>query len=125
MCIGMYVYMYVVCKCIGVYIYVCVCVCTCTKINTCIYTDVCVSMYENKYIRIYIYIYIYTEFCVCVCVSFRRVRKIAKSDHYLNHVCLSICPSIRWNNSTPTRRIFMKFRIFMKTCPENSKFVKI
>jgi len=30
-----------------------------------------------------------------MCVFLRRVRKIAKSEYYLHHVCLSVCPSIR------------------------------
>jgi hypothetical protein len=40
---------------------------------------------------------------------FRRVRKIAKSDYYLRHVCPSVLPSAII--SAPTRRIFMKFEI--------------
>jgi hypothetical protein len=36
------------------------------------------------------------------------VRKIAKSNHYLRHICLSVCPSAR-NNSAPTGRIFVEF----------------
>jgi hypothetical protein len=62
----MYISMFYVCK--YIYIYMCVCVCLCTKID------------------------IYTDVCVCVCVPFRRVRKIAKSDYYLNHVCPSVHP---------------------------------
>jgi hypothetical protein len=45
---------------------------------------------------------------------FRCVRKIVKSDYYISHVCLSVCPSVRlsaWNGSTPTGQIFMKFDI--------------
>ena len=41
-------------------------------------------------------------------VSFKRVRKIAKSDYWLLHVCSSVCPSAL-NNSAPTGRVFMKF----------------
>jgi len=37
---------------------------------------------------------------------FRRVRKIAKSDCQLRHVCPSI-----WNNSAPTAWIFKKFDV--------------
>jgi len=37
-----------------------------------------------------------------------RVLKIAKSEYYLRHVSLSVCPSA-WNNSAPIGRIFMKF----------------
>ena len=39
---------------------------------------------------------------------FRGVRKIAKSDYQLRHVC----PSLRlstWKHSAPNGRIFMKF----------------
>jgi len=32
---------------------------------------------------------------VDVSANFRRVSKIAKSDRYLRHVCLSACPSVR------------------------------
>jgi len=63
------------------------------------------------------------ESCPTVDVSahFRRVRKIAKSDRYLRHVCLSyVCPSVRpsvrpsaWNNSALTGRIFMKFDVWV------------
>jgi hypothetical protein len=40
---------------------------------------------------------------------FRRVRKIAKSDYQLRHVCLSVCPLGK--NSALTERIFKKFDI--------------
>jgi hypothetical protein len=39
-----------------------------------------------------------------------RVRNIAKSDYYLRHVSLSVCPPA-WNNSAPTVQIYMKFGI--------------
>jgi hypothetical protein len=39
---------------------------------------------------------------------FRRVRKIAKSDYLLCHVCPSA-----WNNSAPTGRIFIRFCIWV------------
>jgi hypothetical protein len=55
---------------------------------------------------------------------FRRVRKIAKSDYRLCHICLSVClsacQSVRpcvcvcpsaWNNFAPTGQIFVKFDI--------------
>jgi hypothetical protein len=38
--------------------------------------------------------------------GFRRVRKIAKSDYELRHVCPST-----WNNPASIERIFMKFGI--------------
>ena len=41
---------------------------------------------------------------------FRRVRKIAKFDCCLRHVCLSVCPSAR-NHLIPTGRIFMKIYV--------------
>jgi hypothetical protein len=49
-----------------------------------------------------------------VCPSIRR------------SVCLCVCP-FAWNSSAPTRRIFMKFYIWVisKTCQENSSFTKI
>ena len=40
--------------------------------------------------------------------TFRRVRKIAKSDYYLRCICPPVCLSAL-NNSAPTRRIFTKF----------------
>jgi hypothetical protein len=41
----------------------------------------------------------------------RRVRKIAKSNCQLRHVCVSVSTSA-WNNSAPTGRIFIKFCIW-------------
>jgi len=53
-------------------------------------------------------------------------RKIAKSDYYIRHVCLSVFPPIRpsacvpvcvfvrppaWNNSIPTKKVFIKIAI--------------
>ena len=45
---------------------------------------------------------------VLLIVHFKRVRRIAKSDSQLRHVCLSA-----WNSSAPTGRIFMKFGIWV------------
>jgi hypothetical protein len=45
-----------------------------------------------------------------LCIVFRRLRKIAKSDYLLCHVCLSVLPPA-WNNSTPSERICTKFNI--------------
>jgi len=42
--------------------------------------------------------------------NFRPVRKIAKSDYYLRHVCLSVRRSAL-NNSAPTGRILTEFGI--------------
>jgi len=41
------------------------------------------------------------------CVIFRRVRNFAKNDYYLRHVSLYVSP-FAWNNSAPSRRIFIK-----------------
>jgi hypothetical protein len=46
--------------------------------------------------------------------NFRHVRKTAKSDYWLPHVCLHVCglPCVRpsaWNNSAPTGRIVITF----------------
>jgi len=43
-------------------------------------------------------------------ILYRRVSKIAKSDCFFRHVCLSVCP-YALNNSAPTGRIFVKFDI--------------
>jgi hypothetical protein len=46
--------------------------------------------------------------CILICLEihiiFRRIRKIAKSDYELRHVCPSA-----WNNSAPDIQIFMNF----------------
>jgi len=39
-------------------------------------------------------------------VVFRRIRKIEKSDYYLR---VSVCLSVRMDNSAPIERIFVKF----------------
>jgi len=59
-------------------------------------------------------------------VIFRRVRKIAKSDCLLRHVCPPVRPS-SWNNSAPTGRIFMKliFEYFAKMYLGNPSFIQI
>jgi hypothetical protein len=56
----------------------------------------------------------------------RRVRKIAKSDYYLRHICLSVRPPA-WNNFARTRRIFMKFDIllFFENMSRKTSFVEI
>ena len=60
------------------------------------------------------------------CFPFRCVRKIAKSDYQLPHVCLSECLHT-WNNSDPNGRIFMKFilQYVFKICRENLCSIKI
>ena len=47
-----------------------------------------------------------------ISVVFRRVRKVAKSDYSLRHVCPSFRLSTS-NNSAPTGQIFMKFNILV------------
>jgi len=44
----------------------------------------------------------------CNVETFRRVRKMAKSDYWRRHICLSEC-----NNSVPTGRIIVKFDIWV------------
>ena len=41
---------------------------------------------------------------------YKLVGKIAKSDYWFRHVCLSVCPTA-WNNFAPNGRIFIKFGI--------------
>ena len=59
---------------------------------------------------------------VTITLVFRRVRKTAKRDYWLRHVC----PSFRltaWNNSTPIEWGFMKFDIsvFVEKSVEKSE----
>ena len=60
---------------------------------------------------------------------FRRVRKIAKSDYYLRHVCLSVCLSVcpHGANRLPldgfSRNLISEY--FSNICWENSSFPKI
>jgi len=53
------------------------------------------------------------KFCSCreFIHDFRRVRKSAKSDYSLHHVCPSVCPLYIRKNSAPTGQIFMKYYI--------------
>jgi hypothetical protein len=37
----------------------------------------------------------YMRSCLHTGLPFERVRKIAESDYYLHHVCLSVRPSVR------------------------------
>ena len=53
-------------------------------------------------------------------IIFKSVRKIAKTEYYLRHVCSSVGPSVcfsfypsAWNNSASTGRIFMKLDIWV------------
>jgi len=54
------------------------------------------------------------KFCSCreFILDFRRVRRSAKSDYSLHHVCPSVCPLCTWKNSAPTGQIFMKYYIW-------------
>jgi hypothetical protein len=56
------------------------------------------------------------------CCVLRRFPKIAKSDYYLRHVCLSVCLSA-CNNSAPTGRILMKsdILVFIENLSRKSK----
>ena len=54
---------------------------------------------------------------------FKRVRKTAKSDHCVRHVCPNVRPPAR-NNSAHTGRIIVKFyylRIFSDVCRKEKK----
>ena len=55
--------------------------------------------------------------------GFRRIRKIAKSDLQLRHVCPSVC-QYAGNNWAPTGRIFVKFDIgvFFENLSRKLKF---
>ena len=41
--------------------------------------------------------------------SLRHVRKVAKSEYSLRHICLSIQCLFAWNYWVPTERVFVKF----------------
>jgi hypothetical protein len=51
---------------------------------------------------------------------FKRVCKTAQSDYYLRRVCPSA-----WNNSAPTRRIFMKFDIWVLFFPKSVQKIQV
>ena len=67
-----------------------------------------------------------SQFMLADQVMFRYIRKIAKSDYMLRHVCLIVRPPA-WNNSGPIGRIVIKFdvQVFFKLCQQNSICVKI
>jgi hypothetical protein len=60
--------------------------------------------------------------CIAICF-FKCFRKLAKSNYYIRHVCLSVLPSA-WNNLASTGRIFIKFDIwrFFKNLSSTFKF---
>jgi hypothetical protein len=64
------------------------------------------------------------EFCFTI---LRRFRKIAKSDYYLCHVCLSVCPSVRigqiGSHWTGFHEIWY-FNIFRKSAEEINVLLK-
>lgn len=53
-----------------------------------------------------------TYFIYWQLLVFRCIHKIAKSDYYLHHVCLSVHLTA-WNNSVPTGHIFVKFDVYV------------
>ena len=65
------------------------------------------------------------EVCEEVLLSFGPVRKIAKSDCQLRHVCPSFCVSV-WNFSVPAGWILMKigFGLFFENLSRKSKSLK-
>jgi len=73
---------------------------------------------HTKYLNITIHSCVYNK-----TRHFRRVRKLAKSDYLLRHVCPSVraCP---WNNLATSEQIFMKFDIsgFLKNVLKIFKF---
>jgi len=56
---------------------------------------------------------------------FRRIRKIARSDYYLRHVCLSVRPHGTTRLSLEGFSLNFIFEDFTKICKENSSFIKI
>ena len=68
----------------------------------------------------------YSQICTSLSV-FGSVRKIAKSNYWLRHVCPSVRPSSHpsaWNNSASTGRSFMQFYIseFFENLSRKFKF---
>ena len=65
----------------------------------------------------------------CAVRLFWSVRKIAKSDYSLRHVCPSICQSVRPHGTTrlPLDRFSLNliFEYFSKICREDRSFIKI
>ena len=56
---------------------------------------------------------------------FRCVRKIAKSDYWLRHVCMSVCAQGATRLPLDVFSLNFIFDCFSKICPENSSFIKI
>ena len=58
---------------------------------------------------------------------FARNRKIARTYHYISHVCLSVRKPV-WYNRALTGQIFTTFDILAlsdKICRENSSYIKV
>ena len=49
----------------------------------------------------------------CIGKSLRRFQQITRCDYQLHHVCLPVFRLSAWKNSAGTRRIFMKFYIWL------------
>ena len=81
------------------------------KLAACLRLVASVTKYGTVTLRLAYSFVVYTgtNLPLCICTG---VRKIAKSDYYLRHVC----PSVRIEQlGAPTRRIFMKFDYIMNT----------
>jgi len=62
--------------------------------------------------------------CLNTVASFKRVRRIAKSNYWLRHACLSVRPPT-WNSSAPTGRMLVKFEVllFLENLSRKFKFL--
>ena len=59
-------------------------------------------------------------------IVFVHIRKIAKTEGYLRHICLSVrLPA--WNRWAPNGQVFIKFDIgeFLKICRKKLRLFKI
>jgi hypothetical protein len=48
---------------------------------------------------------------LALALVFGRVHKIAKSDRWICHVCLSLCPSVRLEQLGSQNAVFREFEI--------------
>jgi hypothetical protein len=46
------------------------------------------------------------QMCLILYGHFKRVRKFAKSDYWLRHVCVSVCLLVRMEQPAPKGQIF-------------------